>query len=401
MSIETPGLEAIKAARVAGAAVVKHTPVVSSITLSGMVGGTIALKAENLQRTGAFKIRGAMNKIASLGAAAHGGVIAGSAGNHAQALAFAAKQFGVPCEILVPHGASVSKIAACLGYGATVTEFGDSVAEAVEAARQRSSESAMMFCHPFDDEVVVAGQGTLGLELVDDIDDLAHVVIPLGGGGLCAGAAVAIKSQRPNVRVTGVQAAVCAPYLGVSPPAGPIITLADGIAVRSPGEVTRPLIDHWVDDIVSVDEDVIADAMIFLLERAKLSVEGAGAACVAALLSGATTPATDGTTCLVLSGGNVDLGVIPGLIRRHESNAGRRLTVFARISDLPGTVASLLAVFAGVGADLIEVEHMREGLDLHVRETGLRATFAVRSSRHGAEAIDAAIAAGYDLRRDV
>ncbi len=390
---------AIRRARGAIAGVARVTPVVGSGTLSDVVGGEVVLKAENLQRTGAFKVRGAMNTLAELGARARAGVTCGSAGNHAQALALAAHHHGVPCEIFVPAGAPISKIEACRGFGATVTEGGASLGEAVEASLERAGSTGMAFCHPYDDPVVVAGQGTLGLELVDDIDGLTTVLVPLGGGGLAAGTAIAVKSTLPHVRVIGVQAAACAPYAGHPAPAGPVVTLADGIAVKSPGEVTRPLVERWVDDVVTVDEDAIADAMVLLMERAKLYVEGAGAVGAAALLSGAVRPATSGgTTCVVLSGGNVDLGVVPGLIRRHENEAGRRLMVFARIDDRPGGLAKLLAVFADGGANLIEVEHVREGIDLHVRETGVHATFEVRGRDHARRLLEAAAEQGYELR---
>ncbi len=394
----TVELDDIRAARGTIAEVVKHTPVVSSLTLSSDIGGNVVLKAENLQRTGAFKIRGAVNKVSSLGDAASVGVTTGSAGNHAQALAFAAQHFGVPCEIFVPVGAAITKIDACRALGATVVEHGAALAEAVHAAQERSRVTAMTFCSPFDDVAVIAGQGTLGLEVIEDIADVSLVVVPLGGGGLISGTAIAIKSQRPDVRVIGVQAAACAPYAGDIPPEGPVLTLADGIAVKHPGEITAPLVERWVDEVVTVDEDAIADAMVLLMDRAKLYVEGAGAVGVAALLSGAVTPSSEGSTCVVLSGGNVDLGVVPSLIRRNENTAGRRLSVVARIDDRPGSLAQLLMVFADGGADLIEVRHIREGLDLHVRETGIHATFAVRSSDRAAALIDAASDAGYDIR---
>ena len=391
-------LDDIRAARNVIAEVAKHTPVISSLTLSSGIGGNVVLKAENLQRTGAFKIRGATNKVASLGTAASQGVTTGSAGNHAQALAFAARHFGVPCEIFVPVGAAIGKIDACRALGATVVEHGAALAEAVAEAKERARATGMTFCAPFDDPAVVAGQGTLGLELVEDIDDLATIVVPLGGGGLISGTAIAVKSLRPDVRVIGVQASVCAPYAGGSPADGPVVTLADGIAVKYPGELTGPLVERWVDEIVTVDEDAIADAMVLLMDRAKLYVEGAGAVGVSALLSGAVTPSTEGSTCIVLSGGNVDLGVVPSLIRRHENSAGRRLSVVARIDDQPGSLAHLLAVFADGGADLIEVQHVREGLELHVRETGIHATFAVRSGEQAAALIVSARKAGYEIR---
>jgi threonine dehydratase len=392
-------LDDLRAARAAGAAVVKHTPVTSSAALSARTGGEVVLKAETLQRTGSFKIRGAMAKLHSLGAAAAAGVTAGSAGNHAQALAFAARTFGVPCEIFVPEGAPIAKVHACRSYGATVVEGGDSLTEAVESARQRAAEQGMTFCHPYDDPVVVAGQGTLGLELVEDVAGLRRVIVPLGGGGLASGTAIAVKAHDPTVEVIGVQVAACAPYCGRAAPAGAVETLADGIAVKVPGEVTRPLVERWLDGVVVVDEDDVADAMVLLMERSKLYVEGAGAVGVAALLNGAVAAAPHGVTCVVLSGGNVDLGVVPGLIRRHETAAGRRLLVFARISDRPGGLATLLSTFAAAGANVIEVAHVREGVSLHVRETGVNVALEVRGPEHAEAVVAAARAAGLRVER--
>ena len=394
---ETVTLADITAARGVAGAVAKHTPVVSSVALSHDFGQPVVLKAESLQRTGSFKIRGAMNKVASLGPLAKSGVTAGSAGNHAQSLAFAAKYFGVPCEIFVPSGAPISKIEACRSHGATVIEGGSSVDEAIAAARALAERDGKGFCHPYDDPAVVAGQGTLGLELVEDLDDLSCVVVPIGGGGLASGVAIAVKSLMPHVRIVGVQAAACSPYAGGPVATGAVTTLADGIAVKQPGALTRPLVDEWVDDIVTVDEDAIADAMVLLMERAKLYVEGAGAVGVAALQAGAVRPVGGGHVCVVLSGGNVDLGVVPGLIRRHETKAGRRLVVFTKIDDRPGGLVKLLSVFASNGANLIDVEHHREGVNLSVRQTGVHATFEVRGPDHAETVVDAVRQAGFEV----
>lgn len=389
----------VQAARQAGLGVVKRTPVTESAALSEMCGGQVVLKAENLQRTGSFKIRGAMSKIADLGDAASAGVVAGSAGNHAQSLAFAARHRGVPCRIYVPAGASLSKMEAVRSYGAELSEGGDTLTDAVALARSHAESTGMNFCHPFDDPAVVSGQATLGLELTEDIADLEQVVIPLGGGGLTGGAAWVLKALLPDVRVVGVQVRACAPYAGMPPADGPIVTLADGIAVKWPGEITRPLVEKYVDEVVVVEEDTVADAMMLLLDRSKLYVEGGGAVGVSALLSGAVKPGRKGATCVVLSGGNVDLGVVPGLIRRHETKAGRRLIVFVRISDRPGGLAGLLSLFAANGANLIEVEHVREGVDLHVRETGVQAVLEVRDSSHADAVVAAATAAGYGIEK--
>jgi threonine dehydratase len=393
--------EDIVAARAVGRGIVKHTPITESYALTDMCGGSIILKAENLQRTGSFKVRGALNKLHSLGPEVSAGVTAGSAGNHAQAIAFAARHHGVPCQIFVPAGASLSKIEQCRTYGATVVEGGDTLDDAVSRAKEHAASTGMHFCHPFDDPVVVAGQGTLGLELLEDIADLHTVIIPLGGGGLTAGTAIAVKSARPQVRVIGVQVAACAPYAGRPPADGPIVTLADGIAVKKPGEVTAPLIEEFVDEVVVVAEDTVADAMVLLMDRGKFYVEGGGAVGVSALLTRAVVPVANGTTCVVLSGGNVDLGVVPNLIRRHETQVGRRLIVFARISDRPGGLARLLTLFAQAGANLIEVEHVREGVDLHVRETGVQAVLEIRGREHEHAVLKAARDAGYDVQKVV
>ena len=386
----------IEAARRAGLGVVKRTPITESAALSERYGGNVVFKAENLQRTGSFKIRGAMSKLASLGDSVKNGVVAGSAGNHAQAIAFAARHHNVPCEIFVPAGASLSKMEAVRSYGAILSEGGDTLSDAVAAAQRHADATGMNFCHPYDDPVVVAGQATLGLELLEDISDLSLVMIPLGGGGLTGGVAMALKTFNPKIRVIGVQVRACAPYAGSPPPDGPIVTLAYGIAVKMPGAFTRPLIEKYVDEIVVVEEDLVADAMVLLMDRGKLYVEGGGAVGVSALMSGQVKPAQTGTTCVVLSGGNVDLGILPGLIRRNETKAGRRLILFVRISDRPGGLARLLTLFAETGANLVEVEHVREGVSLHVRETGVQAVLEVRGRDHADEVLAAVRNAGYE-----
>ena len=388
--------EVIEAARRAGVGVVKRTPITESAALSERYGGNVVFKAENLQRTGSFKIRGAMSKLASLGDAVKNGVVAGSAGNHAQSIAFAARHHNVPCEIFVPAGASLSKMEAARSYGAILSEGGDTLSDAVAAAQGRADAMGMNFCHPYDDPFVVAGQATLGLELLEDISDLSLVIIPLGGGGLTGGVAMALKTFNPKIRVVGVQVRACAPYAGFPPPDGPIVTLADGIAVKMPGAFTRPLIEKYVDEIVVVEEDLVADAMVLLMDRGKLYVEGGGAVGVSALMSGQVKPAQTGTTCVVLSGGNVDLGLLPGLIRRNETKAGRRLILFVRISDRPGGLARLLTLFAETGANLVEVEHVREGVSLHVRETGIQAVLEVRGREQADEVLAAVRNAGYE-----
>jgi threonine dehydratase len=387
MTASNPTPADISAARERGKGVVLHTPVIPSAYLSQRFGGKVVLKAENLQRTGAFKIRGAMNKLSQLGNAKETGVVAGSAGNHAQGLALAAKHFGAKCEIFVPKGASLSKIAATKHHGATVLDGGESVDTAVAAALARAQETGMAFCHPYDDPDVIAGQGTLGLELLEDIDDLELLIVPLGGGGLLAGTVLAIKHHRPNVKIIGVQASICAPFIHGFSPDGQVLTLADGIAVKQPGKFTKPIIDEWVDEIIEVDEDSIADAVVLLMEHSKMLVEGGGAVGLSALLTQQVTPTTTGSTCIVLSGGNIDIGLIPNLVRRNETNEGRRLTIFVRLPDRPGSLASVLNICASNDANVIEVQHVREGIPLHPRETGIQLVLEVRDDQHAKQII--------------
>jgi len=387
MTASNPTPADISAARERGRGVVLHTPVIPSAYLNQRFGGKIVLKAENLQRTGAFKIRGAMNKLSQLGNAKETGVVAGSAGNHAQGLALAAKHFGAKCEIFVPKGASLSKITATKHHGATVLDGGESVDTAVAAALARAKETGMAFCHPYDDPDVIAGQGTLGLELLEDIDDLELLIVPLGGGGLLAGTALAIKHHRPNVKIIGVQASICAPFIHGFSPDGQVLTLADGIAVKQPGKFTKPIIDKYVDEIIEVDEDSIADAVVLLMEHSKMLVEGGGAVGLSALLTQQVTPTTTGSTCIVLSGGNIDIGLIPNLVRRNETNEGRRLTIFVRLPDRPGSLASVLNICASNDANVIEVQHVREGIPLHPRETGIQLVLEVRDDQHAKQII--------------
>ncbi len=395
-------LAAIRRAVASYEGIVRETPLLSSRTLGERVGGTIALKAENLQRTGSFKLRGALAKIAALDPQrAAAGVIAGSAGNHGQAVAYAARARGLACEVFMPVSAPNQKVDACAEFGATVRLVGGSVDESLAAARERAQESGMAFVHPFDDPDVVAGQGGVGLELAAQAPDLALAVVPVGGGGLVSGTAIALKALRPGVRVVGVQVDRCAAVPASLAGGAPVAveraapTIADGIAVKRPGELTVALMRQWVDEVVVVPEDAVAEAMVLLLERAKLVVEGAGAVGVAALLSGAVAPAQSGTTAVVLSGGNVDAGLLASVARRHESQAGRRLVLLTRVPDRPGALATLLQLVGAQNANLVDITHVREGLDLHVRETAVQLVLETRGTGHAAEVLRAIAAAGY------
>jgi threonine dehydratase len=381
----------------------RHTPVLSSRSLSEQCGGQVLLKAENLQRTGSFKLRGAVHKLSRLDSPT--GVVAGSAGNHGQSLAYAARAREVPCEVFMPRDAPVAKVAAVEAFGGVVTLGGDSVDGCVAAARERAEETGAVFVHPFDDPDVILGQATLGLELLDDVPDLARIVVPVGGGGLISGIAGAVKAQRPGVQVIGVQVDSCAAFPESLKQHAPVKfaarpTIADGIAIKSPGEITLPLVERWVDELIVVGEDEIADAMVWLLERAKLVVEGGGAVGVAALLGGSIRPAAEGSTVIVLSGGNVDAGLLAAIAQRHETTAGRRLRLFTRIPDRPGGLAALLALVADAGGNVVHADHVREAVPLHVRETGVEISLETRGEKHGDAIIAALEQAGYSVRRD-
>jgi threonine dehydratase len=377
-------LERLEAAWRASAGLVRHTPVLTTASVSRRCGGTVQLKAENLQRTGSFKLRGALNKLRCV-TPGSSGVVAGSAGNHAQALAYAARASGVACEVFMPVDAAVSKVEAVRAFGADVHQRGESVAECVALAREHADASGAEFVHPFDDLDVIAGQSGVGLELLEDVPDLARVVVPVGGGGLASGVAAAIRQRRPEVAVVGVQAASRTRE-----------SIADGIAIKHPGQITGPLLDQWLEEIVTVGEHDIADAMVLLVERSKLVVEGAGAVALAALLTGAVTAAPDGATVAVLSGGNVDVGLLAAIAARHETRVGRRLRVYTRVSDLPGGLAGLLAAVAEAGANLIDVEHVRDGVDLSVRETGVELTMEMRGREHAVLLLRRLTEAGYE-----
>jgi threonine dehydratase len=394
------GLAEIERAARAGLGVVRETPVLSSRTLSDGAGTTVALKAENLQRTGSFKLRGAFAKIASLGGATANGVVCGSAGNHAQAVAYAARALGVSCEVFMPTAAPISKAEAAEALGATVHMVGVNVDESISAALARAAEARLAFIHPFDDPEVVAGQGGVGLELLQQVPEMGRVVVPVGGGGLVSGVAIAIRSSRPDVEIVGVQVEACASFPASLQAGEPLTfesarTIADGIAVKRPGKLTLKLIDEWVDQILLVTEDEVAEAMVFLLERSKLVVEGAGAVGVAALLSGKLSGPTRGTTVLILSGGNVDAGLLAEVARRQETQRGRRMVLQLRIPDRPGVLAAVLSLIAELGANVVDVQHTRERLDLHIQETAVQLVLETRGPEHAVAVRTQLDAAGY------
>jgi threonine dehydratase len=401
---ERLALDDIRAAEERIRGLVRNTPLLPAGELSRRVGAPVLLKAENLQLTGSFKVRGASNKIALLSEAERSaGVVAASAGNHAQGLAFAARRLGAKATTVMPVEAPLAKVAAVRQYGGQIVQVEGGYDEASRAATELAQRERMTLVHAFDDPVVVAGQGTIGLEIADGAPDLKLAVIPLGGGGLATGAAIALKSLIPGIRVVGVQAEGCAPYLASLAAHRPIgarsaNTICDGIAVKEPGELTLPLVERWIDEVVTVSDDQVAEAMVLLLERSKLVVEGAGAVAVAALMQGKVDVPAEGPVCAVLSGGNVDASLLAECIRLGETAAGRRIVVFTVVPDRPGALARLLRVVAEHGANVVEVTHLREGMDLHVRETAVQLVLQTNGSEHNAEILAAIEAEGFEAR---
>ena len=400
----------LERARAAIAGVAVRTPTIACEELAELSGSPVALKAECLQRAGSFKLRGALSKLAALGETS-AGLVTASAGNHGRAVADAARIREVACMVFMPRDASVSKVAAVERLGARVHLEGTTVEEALTLAAERAAETGAALVHPFDDLDVIAGQATLGLELLEDVPDLARVLVPVGGGGLASGIGIALRRASAKVELIGVQARVCAPFAralrslsstsadGAEPGAdelSPGATIADGIAIKQPGTLTRPLLAELLHGIETVSEDQIAAAMVFLAEHSKLVSEGAGAVATAVLLSGRLAP-VEGTTVAIVSGGNVDSGLLASLLRRHETEEGRRVRLFTRVPDRPGGLAELLGLVARARANVVSVEHLREAVPLHVRETGVELTLETRGPGHTAEVIAALKAATYDV----
>jgi threonine dehydratase len=383
---------------------VRETPVLAAGELSRRAGGRVVMKPECLQLTGSFKVRGAFNKMSGLGRTElDAGMVAASAGNHAQAVALAADRHGSHADLFMPAESPLAKVSAVRGYGGRVHLVDGSYEEAADAAREFADTEHATLVPPFDDAAVVAGQGTVGLEIARQAPTTRLVVVPLGGGGLAAGIAIAIKAKLQSVRVVGVQAEACSPYVDSLAARRPIgarsaSTICDGIAVKRPGELTLPLVERYLDDIVTVSDDEVAQAMVLLLERSKLVVEGAGAVGVAALLAGKVTAASAGDTCVVLSGGNVDASRLAECIRLGETAAGRRLVIWTVVPDRPGALAALLRIVGEHGANVVDVEHIREGVELHVRETAIELVLQTDGPAHGELIMDAIRAEGFSAR---
>jgi threonine dehydratase len=386
-----PTLPDIEAARTRLDGVARVTPVYRSETLSRLAGREVQLKAENLQRTGSFKVRGAYNRISGLSAEERAaGVVAASAGNHGQAVAWAALEVGSHARIYMPQDAPMAKVDATRHYGAEVVLGGDAIEDCLGEASRYVEEHGATFVHPFEDPVIIAGQGTIGLELVDQVPEIDTALIPIGGGGLASGIALALRAVKPGVRIIGVQAAGTLPD-------GSGFTIADGIAVKDPGELTMSILDTVLDDLISVTDEEISQAIVLLLERTKLVVEGAGAVGVAALLSGKV--GGTGPVVSVLSGGNIDATLLISVMRHGLAIAGRYLVVRSRVPDRPGELAKLLQLLAEERVNVVEVEHQRETAGLPVGYTGVELTLVTRDSSHCDEILATMQRLGYPAER--
>lgn len=391
-------LDMIKDARRAMQGIVRNTP----LDPAPHVGRTIYIKAENLQLTGSFKLRGAYNKIRSLTPEeAARGVIACSAGNHAQGIAYSASMLGIRSTICMPAGAPLSKVESTKGYGAEVVLVPGVYDDAAREARRLAQEQGYTFAHPFDDPLVIAGQGTIGLEILEQLPQVEQVIVPIGGGGLISGIAVAIKTLKPSCRIIGVQAAKAASmYLsqieGAPVELTSVATIADGIAVKKPGELTFALCQRYVDEIITVSEGEIACAILRLIEGQKTVAEGAGAAAVAAALFGKVDTLGRPTVCVV-SGGNVDVTTLSRIVTRGLTKSGRIMELRTEISDNPGSLVHLLQIVADTGANVVNIDHARAVQSSDVGMCLVTLALETRDRDHIRQIRDAMFQAGYYL----
>lgn len=388
---------------------IHDTPLSYQSTLSDLIGAPLYFKLENMQKTGSFKLRGALNKLGLLQEEGKmETVVAASAGNHAQGVAWAARELGFKSLIVMPKGAAVSKVAATKSYGAQVLLQGDTFDDAHEIALKLAGEKDMTFIPAFDDVAVAAGQGTLGLELVDELPNVGTVIVPIGGGGLIAGMLVAIKEKRPGVRVVGVEAQGAASFHeslksthGSRTTLDEVQTIADGIAVKAPGDLTYPVVKRYVDDVVCVSDDEIAGAILYFMERLKLVVEGAGAVGLAALLAGRIDRIGPDPVIGVVSGGNIDVDVIARIIEKGLVRSGRRLQLRVLLPDRPGALHGFSGIIADMQANILGIDHDRSSTRVPMGRTEVILSVAVHDVAHGRRLVDRLEVSGYKVNTDL
>ena len=388
---EAVSIESIRQAREAIGAIVRLTPVWPSARLEELTGVPVFLKCENMQRTGSFKIRGATNFVAQWGGRAPAaGLIAASAGNHAQGIAYAGRAKGIPVTVVMPATAPLAKVSGARDLGARVVLHGSSLEQARTEAQAMAEREGSLYVPPFDDDAVISGQGTVGLEIIEQVPEVADILVPAGGGGLLAGIATAVKALKPGVRIVGVQSSamdgICQSFAAHTVRTVPSSrTIADGVAVAGPSARTFALIEKYVDEMISVGDEAIAHAVVMLIEKSKIVAEGAGALAVAALSSGAYRPR--GPVVAVVSGGNIDINLLGSIVRRGLADAGRYQQLTVEVSDTPGALALVASAIAEAGGNILEVEHNRDAPHLPIGIALLELVLEVNGAEHYDEII--------------
>lgn len=401
-----PSLADIQAARERIAADVVLTPTVPALALRDRLPCTLHLKLENAQRTGSFKDRGALNRLLDLDEGERSrGVVAASAGNHAQAVAYHGGRLGVGVEVVMPEHTPITKVANTQRFGASIRLTGATLSDSMVEARRLESEERRVLVHPYDDERVIAGQGTIGFELLEQLPELTTIIVPIGGGGLIGGIAMVVKERRPEVRIFGVEAAVAASALASRSSGAPVQietseTIADGIAVKRVGDLTFPLIERYVDDLVVVDEEEIAAAVHLLLERQKVLAEGAGAAPLAAILAGRIPLKENDVAAIVVSGGNIDVTLVQRILDRGQVYDGRLARLAVTVRDRPGNLARLTRLVAEEGANVLDVLHRRAFADISVRDVTIIMHVQTRGVEHMRSVVRRLESEGLHVRED-
>lgn len=401
-----PTIKEIRQAQERFKEALRPSPLIRSSYFSHILGSEILLKLENLQETGSFKVRGAYNRLVQLGSAERArGVITASAGNHAQGVAWASARLRIEATIVMPEDVSIRKLLAVKEYGAEVILHGNQFNDAYRKAEELSQETDKIMIPPFEDPHIIAGQGTIGLELSEVLDDDVAIVVPVGGGGLISGIAIAAKAISSKVRIIGVQTEACPSTIRSLEKGGPVLldvchTLADGIAVNRPGDMNFAIIRELVDDVVAVEEEGIAGAILNLLDKANIIAEGAGATPLAALLDGRVRPKTR-RTILVVSGGNIEINTIDRILQRGSIQTGRLIRLEVNLLDIPGSLWKLMGIIAREKANILHIFHDRLNLENPIQVTRVKLNLETRGRDHAAQIVEKLREAGYDVRQVV